>query len=88
MKNEREKQKEKKKSPLSLNIQLYNISFFQNQLKNIMILQLQLRSQLAANRILFFKECFLNKMDPYLGSAQHTFNRENIASAIHIKWDK
>ena len=27
-------------------------------------------------------------MHPYLGPAWHTFNWENISSAIHIKWDK
>ena len=36
----------------------------------------------------FFKECYLNKIHPYLGAAWHTFNWENISSAIHIKWDK
>ena len=27
-------------------------------------------------------------MNPYLGPVLHTFNWENISSAIHIKWDK
>ena len=36
----------------------------------------------------FFKEYFLSKIHPYLGLALHTFNLDNISSAIHIKWDK
>ena len=63
--------------------------FFLEIVKKILWYLLRGGANIAiTNRILFFKEFFLNKMDPYLGPALHTFNWENIASAIYIKWDK
>ena len=79
MKNEKKRQKEKKKCPPSLNIYIYIYIFFLFleiiKKKKKYLLRGGANIQLAlANRILFFKECFLNKMDPYLGPDLHTFN--------------